>query len=188
MANYKLASLLGGNCNQASRGEGPWRLIGNGGLVNVNGNQGFVQLWLTLYTDPSTLDKLSPAVTLLAPLPFPLHLCWKGVKTSTKEARKNGAVKQWRNTEGGKRRGTSYIFILLECSCFTALAVIWKGVVWRQKIPKEAIFHDGTRSSVKRSWRQFSPPNISLQSFSSYISIFFAVCLDFLYFIAWGLW
>lgn len=88
--------------------------------------------------------------------PSPLHLRWKEAKTNTKEARKN-AVRQRRNTKGGKKRGTSDIFILLECSCLAPLVAIWKGLVRRHKhqtIKKEkkrkAIFHDGTtRCSVK---------------------------------------
>lgn len=79
----------GGGRNQASRGGGPWRLIGNGPPVNVNGNQGFVQPWLTLYTNPSAQDKLSLAVTLLAPFLHPLHLCWKGRKNWHKRGRKS---------------------------------------------------------------------------------------------------
>lgn len=139
MANYKLASLSGegGNRNQASRGGGPWRLIGNGPPVNVNGNQGFVQLWLTLYTDPSTQDKLSPAVTLLAPLPHPLHLHWKGERTGTKEAKKNGVVRQRWNTKGEKKRGMFDISNLPVCSCLGALVMIWKGA--------------GRRTNTKRS-------------------------------------
>lgn len=135
MANYKLASLSEGwgwgDRNQASRGGAPWRLIGNGPPVNVNGNQGFVQLWLTLYTDPSTQDKLSPAVTLLAPLPYSLHLHWKGEKTGTKETRKNGVVRQRWNTKEGNKRGTSDISNLLQCSCLGALVMIWKSAVQR---------------------------------------------------------
>lgn len=127
----------GGNRNQASRGGGPWRLIGNGPPVNVNGNQGFVQLWLTLYTDPSTQDKLSPAVTLLASLPHPLHLYWKGKRTGTKEARKNGGVRQQRNTKGGKKRGAFDISNLPVCSCLGALVMIWKGTVQTHKHQKK---------------------------------------------------
>lgn len=63
----------GGVVIRLQEGGGSWRLIGNRAPVNVNGNQGFVQPWLTLYTDPSTQDKLALAVTLLAPLPYSLH-------------------------------------------------------------------------------------------------------------------
>lgn len=78
----------GGGRNQASRGGGPWRLIGNGPPVNVNGNQGFVQPWLTLYTNPSAQDKLSLALTLLAPFLRPLHLHSMEKKNWHKRGRK----------------------------------------------------------------------------------------------------
>ena len=159
MANYKLASLSGGgggwNRNQASRGGGPWRLIGNGPPVNVNGNQGFVQLWLTLYTDPSTQDKLSPAVTLLALLPHPLHLCWKAERTGTKEARKNGVVRQRWNTKGGKKRGTFDISNLPVCSYLGALVMIWKGAVQTHKHQKKQFSMAGPEPTWKSSWRPF---------------------------------
>lgn len=87
----------GGGRNQASRGGGPWRLIGNGPPVNVNGNQGFVQPWLTLYTDPSTQDKLSLAVTLLTPLPLTLSI---STETERGQAqRMEGKIKLWDTDE-----------------------------------------------------------------------------------------
>lgn len=110
--------------------------------------------------------------------PSPLHLRWKEAKTNTKETRRNGAVRQQRNTKGGKKRGTSDIFILLECSCLAPLVAIWKGLVRRHKHQtmkkkrKEKPFSMmGLDAVWKLSQRQFSSPNISSQSLSSYISI-----------------
>lgn len=56
-------------CNHSSRGGGPWRLIGNGPPVNVNGNQRFKSALIDSIHRPSTQDKLSKAVTLAWSLP-----------------------------------------------------------------------------------------------------------------------
>lgn len=96
-------SLFGGAGEVVIRlqeGGGSWRLIGNRAPVNVNGNQGFVQPWLTLYTDPSTQDKLTLTVTLLAPLPHPLHPL-KGKEDRNK--RGGEVVRHKRNTKGEQK-------------------------------------------------------------------------------------
>lgn len=63
------AAAGGRGCNHSSRGGGPWRLIGNGPPVNVNGNQWFKSALIDSIHRPSTQDKLSTAVTLPWPLP-----------------------------------------------------------------------------------------------------------------------
>lgn len=73
---------------------------------------------------------------------------------------KNEVVRQQQNTNGAQKRGTSDIFILLECTCLAALVGIWMGVAQTHKDQKETVFYSGTRSKVS-SWRQCSFPNIN---------------------------
>lgn len=130
-ANYKLASL---SCkkirNQASRCEGPWRLIGNRSPVNVNGNWGSVDSdWLYPQTTLSWISFLQPWHCLHGSPPLFLSPSLK--EEWTKETRLRGEIELWEANGIGKRDKTGQRLTFSTSGVFLrgALVMIWKGAL-----------------------------------------------------------
>lgn len=116
--------------NQASRGEGPWRLIGNRSPVNVNGNWGSVDSdWLYPQTTLSWINFLQPWHCWHGSPPLSLSPSLK--EEWTKETRLRGEMELWEANGIGKRDKTGQRLTFSTSGMFLwgALVMIWKGAL-----------------------------------------------------------